>query len=128
MSELFVYVDGGCLNNGLENAQGYGSFKITRPNPRNIVITRRFDLSAKTNNVAEYQAMICCLEYLQKYYLDDNIVIFSDSQLIINQITGTWKTKNTTMKELCKEANNLLKPYWKLQWISGTTMKKILGH
>ena len=53
----------------------------------------------KTNNEAEYMAMIkgvhVSLE-LNITYLD----IYSDSELIVNQINGKYKVKNDRMKQL----------------------------
>ena len=64
-------------------------------------------LHDSTNNEAEYTALIRGLEYLIKMNLL-NVEIFSDSELVVKQISGEYKVKNSRMQKLNKTAMNLL--------------------
>lgn len=47
-----------------------------------------------TNNVAEYTALAKALEWLVAQKLDsEQVVVSSDSQLVVNQMAGTFKVK-----------------------------------
>lgn len=53
----------------------------------------------RTNNQAEYQSLILLLEDLIELtgkpgFPSNNIVIYGDSELIINQVRGVYKVKN----------------------------------
>ena len=60
-----------------------------------------------TNNEAEYEALIYGLELLLKNnFLSVNI--FSDSQLVVNQVNGLYKVKNQRMKLLHSRTISLM--------------------
>lgn len=53
----------------------------------------------RTNNVAEYYAVVMALDYLHNTKLtEDKVTIIADSQLIINQLSGKWKVKADNLK------------------------------
>ena len=64
-------------------------------------------LGHATNNVAEYQGLLmglqAALELGQK-----NLVIQSDSQLLVRQLTGTYRVKDGKLKVLFEQATALL--------------------
>jgi len=53
----------------------------------------------KTNNEAEYMAMIKGVHVSLELNIT-NLNIYSDSELIVNQINGNYKVKNDRMKQL----------------------------
>jgi ribonuclease HI len=60
-----------------------------------------------TNNVAEYTAMIEGLKLaLDKGF--EEIDVFSDSKLVVMQLSGEWKIKNEGLRGLAVEARRLL--------------------
>jgi ribonuclease HI len=63
-------------------------------------------LHDSTNNEAEYTALIRGLEYLIKMKLL-NVDIFSDSELVVKQISGEYKVKNPRMQQLNQKASSL---------------------
>jgi ribonuclease HI len=63
-------------------------------------------LHDSTNNEAEYTALIRGLEYLIKMKLL-NVDIFSDSELVVKQISGEYKVKNPRMQLLNQKASSL---------------------
>ena len=68
-----------------------------------------------TNNEAEYNALIMGLKSLLKLKLL-NPIIYSDSELIVNQVNGKYRVKNDRMKLLHKEVIGLLSNFenWSL--------------
>lgn len=51
----------------------------------------KFDFKA-SNNIAEYEALVAGLQLTRELGADD-LRIFSDSQLVVNQISGDFQTK-----------------------------------
>lgn len=69
-------------------------------------------LNNKTNNQAEYLALLIGLLYLKRYIKpEDKALIKLDSQLLVRQITGEYRIKNLELKKIhekiVKELNNL---------------------
>ena len=64
----------------------------------------------KTNNEAEYTALIKGLKYGLELKLI-NINIYSDSELIVKQVNGDYKVKNDRMKKLHHIVLDLLEQY-----------------
>ena len=57
-----------------------------------------------TNNVAEYTALVKALQWLLEHNLGSTkIEIKSDSQLIVNQLTGNYKVKSKRIMSLYKQ-------------------------
>ena len=94
MEKLFVYSDGGARGNPGKAAIG---IVILDENRRELKTYKKY-LGIKTNNQAEYLALITALEIAKKYA--EKINCYSDSELIISQITGKYKIKNKELKRL----------------------------
>jgi ribonuclease HI len=62
-----------------------------------------------TNNEAEYQAVIGALKYLLRLRPQrPETQILSDSELVVKQINGDYKVKNSRLQKLHKEAHSLI--------------------
>ena len=64
-------------------------------------------LFEKTNNESEYLALIKGIEVLLELKLL-NAEIFSDSELVVKQVSGEYKIKNARMKKLNSHLKNKL--------------------
>jgi ribonuclease H / adenosylcobalamin/alpha-ribazole phosphatase len=64
-------------------------------------------LGVATNNVAEYTAAILALERAKQLGATE-VLLRSDSRLLIEQLAGRWKVKNPTLQELNRQALVLL--------------------
>ena len=53
-----------------------------------------------TNNVAEYTAVVEALTYLEKQFKGQELRFFVDSQLVASQLSGIFKVKNPTIREM----------------------------
>jgi ribonuclease HI/probable phosphoglycerate mutase len=98
-----LYTDGACRGNP---GQG-GAGAVLVDEKGEIVATVRRSLGLCTNNIAEYKALIFGLEEaLKKRY--GRLNIFLDSELLVNQIKGSYKVKNENLKTLMSEVRKLL--------------------
>ncbi|MDO8885493.1 ribonuclease HI family protein [Candidatus Oleimmundimicrobium sp.] len=71
-----------------------------------------------TNNVAEYSALIFGLGEAANFK-SNSVVIYSDSELLVQQLNGFYKVKNAGLKPLFEEAKKLLSSY------TGVTIKHV---
>ena len=71
-----------------------------------VVKTKGKALGICTNNEAEYMGLILgletCIEMQIKY-----LKCFCDSELIVHQVNGKYKTSNPNMAKLCTQVRNL---------------------
>ena len=121
-----VYCDGGCLQNGAQEAQGYASFSLeSRTGQKQVV--RLNDLpGVTTNNQAEYVALISALVDLRgrieragKSPHSYSVVVHTDSQLLVGQLTQGWQVKaanpstslRTGLRSLVDEAAMLIQTF-----------------
>lgn len=64
-------------------------------------------LGEATNNEAEYQALIFALKQAQPEK-EESVEIYSDSELLVRQLTSTYKVKSVNLKPLYEEVKILL--------------------
>jgi len=102
--EIEIFIDGAARGNPGESGIGI-LIKNSEPDRE---ITKY--LGTKTNNQAEYTALITALESAQDLR-DKTIRIFTDSLLVANQINGLWKVKHPEIIPLNKQAKTLFKNY-----------------
>jgi ribonuclease HI len=133
MLELLVVFDGGSRGNP---GQGYGSFLVQSPGRRPVI--RRLEFGDNyTNNQAEYDTLIACLNYIierltatgrspSQVLLD----IRNDSELVVNQLLGTYKVKDASMKKRYQQAMELLEQFadWRIEWQPRDETVRLLGH
>jgi ribonuclease HI len=116
---LKLYFDGSC---GPKNPGGYACYAFVIKN-ENVEVTRKTGVECEgesaTNNVAEYAGLLHGLEYIIENNITDNIEIFGDSQLVINQINGTWKCKQKHLQVILANVHTKLQQLtsWKATWI-----------
>ena len=67
-------------------------------------------LGRATNNVAEYSAMIAGLRAAEEIGADE-VDLFSDSQLMVRQMTGQYRVKNAGLKPMHATARELAKRF-----------------
>ena len=67
-------------------------------------------LGTRTNNQAEYSALITALESARDLK-DREIRIYTDSLLLANQMNGLWKVKHPEIKDLYTKAKGLIEAF-----------------
>ncbi len=104
MSEAIIYTDGAARGN--PGPAGAGAI-LTDSDGKKIGEVCEY-LGEKTNNQAEYQALILALKEAKKIGIT-MVSIFSDSELMVKQLKGEYKVKNQGLKPLFQEAFGLLR-------------------
>lgn len=76
-------------------------------------------LGEKTNNEAEYSAVILALEAVKTLKLEkENILLFSDSEFLVRQLKGEYAVKAQKIKPLYDAVNSLISGIQiKFQWV-----------
>ncbi len=60
-----------------------------------------------TNNRAEYAAVLEALAWVEARNLFARVIIRTDSQLVVNQVTGKWDCNSHVLQPLCRQAQVL---------------------
>ena len=109
--KITMYIDGAADLNS--KTAGIGGI-IYKDNEELFTFSEYLDDS--TNNEAEYIALIRGLESLIELKLL-NVDIFSDSELVVKQISGEYKVKNPRMQVLHQEATSLFSKFEKWSFV-----------
>jgi ribonuclease HI len=133
LMELSVAFDGGSRGNP---GQGYGSYLVQSPGRKPVVKRVEFG-DNYTNNQAEYDSLIAALEYIidrlnatgrtpEQVALE----IKGDSDLVVNQLQGTYKVKEGGLKPRHARALELLDQFgaWMIAWHPREESVRLLGH
>ncbi len=64
-------------------------------------------IGTATNNIAEYTALVACLRAVLKLNCT-NLVVHSDSELLVRQMQGTYKVKEPNLKKFVQEAREII--------------------
>jgi ribonuclease HI len=111
-----VYVDGASRGNPGPSAAGI----YIKDNRGNDLLKKGEYLGETTNNVAEYTALIRALRYLSdkkrlKISLKE-ITLYTDSQLLINQLKGDYRIRSQNLIPLAIEARKLMKNFPRIKF------------
>jgi ribonuclease HI len=104
MSKILVYTDGGARN----NPGPAGAGVVIYEGEKKIVELKKY-LGERTNNWAEYEAVILALTEAKKRGLGSReIEVRMDSELIERQLKGKYQVKEETLWPQYMKAHNLL--------------------
>jgi ribonuclease H / adenosylcobalamin/alpha-ribazole phosphatase len=113
--KAIVFFDGGCAPKN----PGHAAFAVVVKLGKKRHVLSRY-IGIHTNNYAEYSGLIVAVKYAKELGAQ-SIEIYSDSQLVVNQVNGKWKIKNSDIRTLAVQAQDLLKRHypmaWELKWI-----------
>jgi len=98
-----IYVDGGSRGNPGPAAVGVVAFDETHHELHRYGAS----IGVRTNNYAEYSALIEALTYLESKKISKSATIYSDSELVVRQMNGEYKVKDDKLKALHEKARNL---------------------
>ena len=103
MDKLTVYVDGASWGN-----PGPASIGILLKDELGVVKTEiSRSIGYATNNQAEYRALIVALEEAARMGTE-HVDILMDSELVVRQVRGVYKTRNEKLKPLLSRVKELL--------------------
>jgi len=108
MTKIKLFFDGGC---DCWKHTGYGSFEIESEGDglrfKRFKVSRMKHPTPQTSNTAEYLTMIAGMKFLRSNAdnpKDLSVEIWSDSKLVVEQMSGRWKIKTPHIKELVRQA------------------------
>lgn len=79
------------------------------------VVCSRYLGRYRTNNVAEYMGLIVGVKIAHELKATE-LIIHTDSKLIMNHVIGEWRCKSDDLKPLCRQAQKLLEKYFEQAW------------
>lgn len=99
-----LFIDGAARNN-----PGPAGAGVVIKKDDTIMQEAGFYLGKKTNNQAEYLALLLGIFLIKKLMeSEDQLLIISDSQLLVRQLKGVYKVKDAQLKKLFDMAKRLL--------------------
>lgn len=102
--KLIVFGDGGSRGNPGQAAYGFAVFDENS----NLIYSEGKRLGVATNNFAEYSSVIKAFEWILANKPEtDRIDFYLDSLLIASQMSGKYRVKHPSMKELFLKAKAL---------------------
>jgi ribonuclease HI len=129
MDDLTFYVDGGML--GDRNPSPEGVYWSVWCAPPGSVVLHEQSTEHHTNNEAEWLALQAALRYALKHHPKaSRIMVYSDSQLVVQLFNGRWKASNARMIEMQRETRRLMVDFESCQvrWKPRIEMVRRLGH
>ncbi|MGD9110063.1 MAG: phosphoribosylglycinamide formyltransferase [Phycisphaerales bacterium] len=115
VGNVTIYTDGGSRGNPGPAAAGY---VITGPGGKQLAAKGLY-LGEATNNAAEYTAVIKALEHARELTAG-SIMLYSDSELLVNQLNGNYKVKSEQLRPMFQKASELLAGFghWSIEHIT----------
>jgi probable phosphoglycerate mutase len=108
--QFSIHADGGARGN--PGPAGAGA--VVRDGLGNIVATVSEYLGVRTNNYAEYEAVILALEKVHALadgaLADTVVMVKMDSELVVKQMQGVYKIKHPDMKAQSSRLKELAAP------------------
>jgi ribonuclease HI len=103
--------DGGARGNPGPAAYGY----VLEAEDGTVLAAHGAQIGVATNNVAEYRGLIAGLEKAIELAVEE-LEVVSDSELLVKQMTGEYRVKNETLRELSLEASRLARRLGKVSY------------
>jgi ribonuclease HI len=108
-----IFSDGGARGNPGPSAI---AFLILSENGQVLIAKSRY-IGSRTNNQAEYEALMAALESAVPLHAEE-LTCHLDSELVVKQLTGEYHVKNLELKKLWRKAQELIKCFKKVSFIS----------
>ena len=112
--KIQIYVDGSCKGNPGPSGAGVVIFNMEGE----VIKEVKKNLGVMTNNMAEYHSLLVALHEANNIGAL-NLEIFTDSDLMANQINKRWKVKHPHIKPLHKQVMLVLSSFrdFSITWI-----------
>ena len=106
-----LFTDGGARGNPGPAAYAY----VLEAGDGTVLAAHGQTIGVATNNVAEYSALVEGLRKAAELQLNE-LEVVSDSELLVNQMRGSYKVKNEALRELWREAMRLATTFDKITY------------
>ncbi|MCX2932657.1 bifunctional RNase H/acid phosphatase [Mycobacterium sp. CVI_P3] len=113
--KVLIEADGGSRGN--PGPAGYGCV-VYSADHQTVLAEHGQAIGITTNNVAEYRGLIAGLEEARRLGANE-VDVFMDSKLVVEQMAGRWKVKHAGLAELHQQARALASTFDSViyQWI-----------
>ncbi len=115
-----IYTDGASRGNPGASASSFVFVKNGK-----VEMFSSFYIGISTNNVAEYKGIIFALEEAVRCGYSE-VLLVSDSQLVISQINGTYKVKASHLKPLYEKVADLTRNFSKIEFVHSRRTNKFV--
>lgn len=112
ITEVQLYADGGSRGNPGPSASGYVLLDMSN----NVVLQAGQYLGVTTNNQAEYQALKLGLEHALRDFHAQEVHVYMDSMLVVNQMKNIFKIKNRELWPIHNACVELTKKFHKVSF------------
>jgi ribonuclease HI len=103
---MYAWTDGGSRGNPGPSAYGV----VFRNHTGSRVAELSKFVGHTTNNMVEYEALLAALIYAEaKGY--KSLQVYSDSELMVNQIRGTYRVRDKELRNLYARATELIRGF-----------------
>ncbi len=106
-----LYTDGGARGNPGPAAYAY----VLETDDGTVLASEGKTIGVATNNVAEYRGLIAGLEKAVELAVPE-VVVMSDSELMVKQMRGEYRIKNAALRDLSIEAARLARQLAKVEY------------
>ena len=110
---LLLYSDGGARGNPGPAAMAY----LALTENGEVAKTDTRFIGVRTNNQAEYNALISALQFALAAKAED-VVCHLDSELVVRQLKGEYSVKNFELKKLWRQAQQLMCCFRKVSFVN----------
>ena len=119
---IIIYTDGGSRGNPGPAASAF----ILMDTDKTIIEGKALFVGETTNNVAEYTGLIKALS-AAKQAGAKTIEVFSDSELMVRQLSGHYRVKSEKLKDLYAKCTQLLAGFasWKVTHVAREKNKQV---
>ncbi len=106
MKGWHIYIDGASLGNPGRSGAGI----VTYDEQGNELWRESAPLGTMTNNMAEYEALVRALRKARDMAIT-SVFVYTDSQLVANQILGSYRVKNDRLRKYLLEAQSMIEDF-----------------
>ncbi len=108
-----VFTDGGARGNPGHAAIAY----VVQSETGKTLVKDAHYVGVCTNNQAEYKALLAALDNAAAQNAD-TVICYSDSELVIKQITGEYRVKNQDLRELWQKVHETRKRFREVKFLN----------
>jgi len=98
---VFVYSDGGSRGNPGPAGSGF----VIKNDAGKVLLKQAIFLGVRTNNQAEYYALLKAMESLDPSVT--SVTCRLDSQLVVRQLQGVYKIKDATLRAIAQDIQRI---------------------
>lgn len=112
MQKIILHTDGGARGNPGPSGAGYVAFD----EHGSVIVEGSKYLGHKTNNFAEYSAVVLGLEMIREHLGADqaqktDVIVRMDSELVCRQLNGVYRVKHPVLRPLYQSVRDVMQHF-----------------